>query len=359
MKAFPIVRLCAVLAMVVKIANAQEVFSPSPVQPDLTPGYVLVDGDIQVPLEVYTRMTSGGIHAAGTFGPANYWSNNVVPFDFVTTGAGAVSAENQTAAINAMNAIAERAGVIFRPATSRDADRIRFQNSQFNNSPIGRRGGAQIINISAWDRQMIICHEIFHSLGFQHEQSRPDRGIYVTINVNNICGAGAGVGCPPGPNPGQCCDCVNADGDCISCAHNFAIRMDADTYGPYDFDSFMHYGRDYFSCNGGDTIVVNSPWRDYWQSRIGQRNHFSRLDALTCRALYPFPNDRWLDRDYTGTARGTFSQPFRHTSLATALANVPVYGTLLVKHGNSYAGVGTYDRPVTIIAPDGDVDFGD
>ncbi|MBK8000467.1 MAG: hypothetical protein IPK15_17545 [Verrucomicrobia bacterium] len=338
--------------------SAGRISPPSPVQPDLTPGYVLVDGDIQVPLEVYTRMTSGGIHAAGTFGPAEFWNNNVVPFDFVTSGAGAVSAANQMAAINAMNAIAERAGVNFRPATSRDADRIRFQNSQFNNSPIGRRGGAQIINITSWNNQIIICHEIYHSLGFQHEQSRPDRDTYISINANNICGAGTGVGCPPGRNPGQCCDCLDADGDCVSCARNFEVRTDADTYGPYDFDSFMHYGRDYFSCNGGDTIVVNSPWRDYWQSRIGQRNHFSRLDALTCRALYPFPNDRWLDRDYTGTARGTFSQPFKHTSLAAALANVPVDGTLLVKHGNSYAGVGTYDQPVTIIAPAGDVYFG-
>ena len=60
-------------------------------------------------------------------------------------------------------------------------------------------------------------HEIGHSLGFFHEQSRPDRDSYITVNFNNIQ---------------------------INTENNFLKYSTADinTYGtPYDFASDMHY----------------------------------------------------------------------------------------------------------------------
>jgi hypothetical protein len=329
----------------------------SPIQPDLTPGYALIEGDIQIPLSLYGSLTSGGIQPAATFGGVTYWADNLVPYEFATSGGGAVSAANQTAAINAMNAIAARAGVNFRAAVGSDANRVRFQNSSFNNSPVGVQGQVQIINIASWGSQIIICHEIYHSLGFWHEQSRPDRGIYITVNANNICGSDISTACTDGTGAGQCCACVDFAGNCTSCALQFDIRV-ASTYGPYDLDSIMHYGRTAFSCNGSDTITVNAPWNAQWQSVIGQRDHFSYLDGITCRALYSFPNDRWLDRAYDGLGSGTFHLPYNDTSLADALDGVPSGGTLLVKYGNTYSAVGIYSTPVTIMAPNGAVTLG-
>lgn len=306
----------------------------SPFQPDLTPGYVLVEGDIQIPYDEYLRRTSGLLVAASDFGPATKWPANIVPFDFVTTGTGAVSTDQQTAAISAMSVISARTGVIFRPAMAADFNRIRFQASDVNSSPIGMQiFGTQIINIFNWNEQIVICHEIYHSLGFHHEQSRTDRDTYVTINEANVC------------------DPFNA--------FNFWIAPFSEAYGPYDFDSFMHYGRDDFNCpGGGDTITVKAPWNAEWQSRIGNRDHFSYYDTIHCRGRYPVPGDRWLDRAHFGFTSGSFEQPWQHTSLSAAMASMPDGGTLFVKFGNSYNGVGTHSKPVTIVAPVGDVTFG-
>jgi hypothetical protein len=173
-----------------------------------------------------------------------------------------------------------------RAVRTSQADWIRFQASSFNNSPVGRQGGTQIINITSWGTQIIIVHEIYHSLGFWHEQSAPDRDTYVTINFANICGSSGvpGNGC----NANVCQLCADAGGNFISCAFNFNITSGAGLWGPYDFDSFMHYGRTAFSCNGADTITVNAPWNAQWQNLIGQRSHFSLIDELSCRGIYPF-----------------------------------------------------------------------
>lgn len=77
-----------------------------------------------------------------------------------------------------------------------------------------------------------IMHEMIHALGFDHEQSRPDRDDYVTIQYNNI---------QPGAEP------------------NFEklSSRQYSTFGvPYDQLSIMHYEGYDFSKNGRATIVA-------------------------------------------------------------------------------------------------------
>jgi hypothetical protein len=214
-----------------------------------------------------------------------------------------------------------------------------------------------VINIFNWNVQIVMCHEIYHSLGFWHEQSRADRDTYVTINLPNICGSGISTACTAGTGPGQCCGCSNGT-TCVSCAFNFNINSAAGTFGSYDFDSFMHYGRTAFSCNLTDTITVNPPWNAQWQSAIGQRDHFSYYDQITCRGLYPFPNDRWFDRTWGGAQGGTFFEPWNF-AVASAMGLTPAGGTLFFKAGGSLSARGTYSARITLEAANGPVVLGD
>ena len=53
-------------------------------------------------------------------------------------------------------------------------------------SYIGMIGGRQDISIAPGCTSLIPVHEIFHALGRWHEQSRPDRDNFVTINLSNV-----------------------------------------------------------------------------------------------------------------------------------------------------------------------------
>lgn len=51
---------------------------------------------------------------------------------------------------------------------------------------LGGSYAAQDISIAGGCTSLIPVHEIFHALGRWHEQSRPDRDNFITVNLDNI-----------------------------------------------------------------------------------------------------------------------------------------------------------------------------
>ena len=141
-------------------------------------------------------------------------------------------------------------------------------SGESNRSNIGMQNG--FMEIYNWGWPAIIAHEIAHALGSKHEQSRPDRNQYVTINEGNI---EARKG------------------------HNFWLDADAVVYTPYDFDSVMHYGACDFSVNPNCRIEPNAVLAKKTivpvacdpadlEGRMGQRTFLSDSDKLGMSRRY-------------------------------------------------------------------------
>ena len=285
------------------------------------PGYKVVQGDILVRLPA-----PGEIEPASTFKTTQFWPSGIVYYEFDAN----VSAANRTIALNAMAVWEAVANVDWR-ARSGEANYVHIQNSTVNNSSVGMIGGEQIINFVSWGTPYRLVHEMGHAMGLYHEQSRTDRDNFVTINWSNIESGKEG---------------------------NFDLEATSDSYGPYDFDSVMHYEQCAFttcaSCSAAcRTITVKPAYAAQWQDAIGQRDHLSKYDAMTMSFLYPETNWRFLDRTYAGLIEvGTFLLPAK--SFTNGKAFTPAGGTLWIQPG-TYTAVGTHTKAMTLRAPLGGV----
>jgi hypothetical protein len=146
------------------------------------------------------------------------------------------------------------------PVRTNEPNFVTFRRGAGCSSNIGRRGGEQFVNVGPACTAGNIIHEVGHTVGLWHEQSREDRDLFVTIQFANIL---------PGAET------------------EFTQHIvDGDDVGAYDYGSIMHYPRNAFSVDRNDpakeTIVPIDA-----TAQIGQRTALSAGDIAAANSLIP------------------------------------------------------------------------
>lgn len=197
-------------------------------------------------------------------GTAPLWTGGNVYYTFSSDGATAVSDIYQRAFLDGAKEWETFANVHFIPRTTQaNYFTVRFINSlSGGQSAVGMVGGQQFLDIgpNAWNRNTI-CHELGHTLGLIHEQSRSDRDSYVNILTGNII---------PGTEG------------------NFVKLSNSLNQGPYDFLSVMHYARNAFSIDPALDTIEPLPAYQQYLNIFGQRldTVLSVADRAGMAAIY-------------------------------------------------------------------------
>jgi astacin len=317
------------------LLHAQDSDPYAPYDDGTPDGWMVIEGDILVP-----AIATESVFAT------RLWPYGVVPYEFDSN----VDPNNEPFMLTAM-AVWEAVANVQFVVRNGHSDYIHIQNSTENSSLVGMWGDKQVVNISSWGTMFTMVHELGHALGFYHEQSRWDRNDFVTIEEDRIASV-----CGP-----------NRD---IYCGYNFDMHGGADVYGPYDFNSVMHYGQCAWSkcanCmadpNNCRTITVK-PDYSTWQNAIGQRSSLSKLDQLTMSFLYPESDWEFVNKSYSlappcsssTIVTGKFLDP--HCEFTDGAWDVPAGGTVIIQPG-TYSAVGTYTKAMTLRAPLGGVILG-
>jgi len=150
----------------------------------------------------------------------------------------------------------------FVPRT-REAAYIHFNGvGRGCSSPVGMTGRMNRITLAkgCWGRSTAI-HEIGHSLGLYHEQSRPDRDQHIKVRWENIP---------------------------TNIAYNFKKQTTerVTSHGtPYDYRSVMHYGKTAF----GSGKVTMQAIDTYFTDLIGVGSGFSDIDVVQINKMYGCP----------------------------------------------------------------------
>lgn len=227
-------------------------------------GMAVVEGDIVIGTvkEVQKAAAEGGnamlFHSVGITGQQFRWPNAVVPFEIDP------ALPDPDRVFDALAHWRSRTRIQFESRTADSAplfpDFVRFVPGDGCSSSVGRQGGMQLITLGDGCSAGNAIHEIGHTVGLWHEQSREDRDRFVTIVFSNI-------------DPNQ--------------QHNFPQQIsDGDDIGPYDYGSIMHYSPGAFAIDPNQpTIVAKQPLPP--GVVMGQRTGLSQGDLAGVQTLYP------------------------------------------------------------------------
>jgi hypothetical protein len=199
---------------------------------------------------------------SGIIGSSYRWPSGRIPYQFDSSF---TSAERSTITAG-MNMIQASTCIRFYPRTTETAY-VYIQRGASGTgcySDVGRQTSKyNVVNLqyNGCIYSGIAAHELIHAIGFYHEQSRPDRDSYVSINWSNI----------------QSGRSYNFDKYTTAQVTTFNV--------PYDYDSIMHYSAYAFAVNT-NTPTLQPFSTSVALSRLGQRNGLSSYDAQKITAMY-------------------------------------------------------------------------
>ena len=259
-----------------------------------------------------------GVESAFT---GNRWTNGIVYYVFDA----AVSSTNRQNWRDAAAAWSAVAPLTFTESTG-IGNYIYVQNGSGNNSYVGMIGGRQVMNIFNWTQEYVIAHEIGHALGLIHEHQRSGRDSYMTINYSHIQ---------------------------TGYERNFDIAASTN-YGPYDFDSVMHYDKcalstdcsPSFNCVCTHYTITVRPPNTQWQDLIGQLTHLSQLDGTGMAQRYGAPvvttNPATYVASFSATLNGSVDPQGLTTTVYFQYGTTTSYGlttAIQSRHGNTNQNV--------------------
>lgn len=173
-------------------------------------GHAILEGDIDLgPVDENSELVQ--LRGAPLADGGMLWPGGEIPYSI---NPGMVNPTRVEWAIDKLEAATS---IRFRPKQQNDSYYIAFDNSSIpgvSHSPLGRQYLGNLVTI--WEEHGVntIVHEILHSLGFNHEQTRGDRDEIIDINYQ----------------------CIDNDYE-----GNFEADDPVVDLEPYDMGSIMHY----------------------------------------------------------------------------------------------------------------------
>ena len=233
-----------------------------------TEGNGIVDGDIILTMD---KIGAENRIAFDRFITTSQWTNGIIPVAIHP------DTPNRDNIIQAMSYVMEKTPIIFIPVEVQDGriideNYVVFYPSDNNcASGLGMQGGAQFIIVPSWCKTGSLVHEIGHTLGIWHEQTRCDRDQYIRIVWDNIKEEWK-------------------DQFTSICDPNRPSESPL-SFAQYDLCSIMHYPTEGVTAaidpNQPIMVPLQEP-QDCSVEDIGQRGGYSPLDESGIRAFYPF-----------------------------------------------------------------------
>jgi len=197
--------------------------------------------------------------------PTNtFWPDGIIPYEFDASSA--LTAAQKATYLDGLREWELAANLHLVPRVAQtNYLQLRFGFQQGVNTFV--LGTPNVLTIDSLRRNQI-CHEMGHALGLDHENTRPDRDSFISINFANLDS---------------------------SAAYLYALATNDTMYGDYDFESVMHYGRDLFAIDPSVDVITPKPayFAKYYYrignfaSSVGDRAAVAFLYGPPTNALSP------------------------------------------------------------------------